>query len=397
MLNPALRVLVLGLLLALSASACKSPQKLAESGDYDQAINLAIDRLAGKKKKDPQHVATLQDAFAKATERDMSRAEQLKQENKPENWERVYDLYDRVLRRQDKIRPLLPLQDKRGVEASFRFVRAESLLNEAREKAAEHLYFKAKDLLAAGQQGNKAAARQAYSEFGRLNYYYQSYRDRNELMALARELGISHIYFEIVNDAPVVMSAALEEALTEIRTAELNQEWQQYHLRPVSEITFDYRILMRLTRLDVTPELVRERQYEDTKEIEDGFDYVLDERGNVRKDSLGNDIKVPRRVVIRANVLEVEQHKKALLDARLEVYDARSKALLDSQPIAADAVFQNFAATFSGDRRALSADTRSRIGNQPVPFPSSEALLLQAADAIKPTLRNRIASSRVLF
>ena len=44
---------------------------------------------------------------------------------------------------------------------------------------------------------------------------------------------------------------------------------------------------MRLTNIEVSPEQIKEREYEDTKEIEDGFEYVLDGNGNVAKDSSG--------------------------------------------------------------------------------------------------------------
>ena len=46
--------------------------------------------------------------------------------------------------------------------------------------------------------------------------------------------------------------------------------------------------------IDISPEQINEKQIIREKVIKDGFDYVLDKRGNVAKDSLGNDIKVDK-------------------------------------------------------------------------------------------------------
>ena len=36
------------------------------------------------------------------------------------DWPRVHSIYDKMLRRQDALKPLLPLTDKRGYQAEFR-------------------------------------------------------------------------------------------------------------------------------------------------------------------------------------------------------------------------------------------------------------------------------------
>ncbi len=383
--------------LVLCLPACQTPQKLTEAGRYDRAIDLAVSRLAGRRNKDPRDVAALQDAFAKANERDLRTADRLKRGGRPEDWPYVYDLYDRVLLRQDKVRPLLPLFDRQGREAVFEFVPVERWHAEARNQAAEYVYGNARRLLALGHRGDKLAARQAYAEFGRLSRYYLHYRDSHQLAEQARQLGVTHILFEVSYEAPTIMPFGLERELADINTADLNRDWQQYYLHPVPGVSFDYQMLLRLTRIEVSPEVVRERHYEDTKEIEDGFEYALDDHGNVRKDSQGNDIRVPRWTIVRASVREVEQHKAAVLEARLDIFETVTGMLLDSQPIVAETVFEHVATTFSGDRRALSRESRGRIGNQPLPFPSNDAMILEAAAAMRATLPNKIANSRAAF
>ncbi|MEK7256629.1 MAG: hypothetical protein AAB316_17880, partial [Bacteroidota bacterium] len=60
-------------------------------------------------------------------------------------------------------------------------------------------------------------------------------------------------------------------------------------------------------------------------------------------------------------------------------------------------IFENYAATFDGDKRALTEESKKKIGNRPLPFPTSESLVLQAADLMKPIIKEKIARSRVLI
>jgi hypothetical protein len=385
------------LLVSIFAGACASPAKLVESGNFDYAVELAVRKLAGKKNKNAKYVKALEDAFGKATARDMRAAEYLKNEGRPENWVRIREIYARIDARQRRVEPLLPLFDKHGYKADFRFVRVDGLEQEAKENAAEYLYANAQKLLGEARRGDKPAARAAYQELEKIGTYYRDYKDRRELMNQARDLGVSRILVAIENAAPVVLPRAFEQELERMSLRDLNKDWREYYLQPVHGITFDYKVVMKITQINVSPSLVKEREYEDAKEIEDGFEYVLDERGNVRKDSLGNDIKVPKKVFIRAQVLETYQHKAAAVAGHLEFIDLRTRGLIDSKPLAAEAVFENYASTFRGDKRALSEESKRRIGNRPLPFPSEESLLLDAANRLKPIIRQNIERANRLI
>ncbi len=389
--------IVFVLLLYSSFYACTSPQALVESGNYDQAIEQSIRKLAGKKNKKVKYVQALEEAFAKITEQDMRLADRLKAEGRPENWEKINDIYRRIRRRQEKIEPLLPLIDKEGVKAEFRFVRVDDLEVESREKAAEHHYTYAKKLLSDAKRGDKLAARQAYEELEKISRYYNSYRDRKELMQEALEWGTTYVVFNMNNRAQVVIPRQMEEELLRFGVKDLNSQWRIFHATPQPGITYDYKVEMNLQQIAVSPETVKEREYEETREIEDGFDYVLDQNGNVMKDTSGNDIKVPRKIWIKARVLEVYQNKVATVSGRIEWFDLRTNELLESQPLTADAVFENYASTFQGDKRALSEQSKKRIGNRPQPFPTDEALLITAANHLQPAIKEKLAYTRKII
>ena len=383
--------LLAGLLLL---AACASPEKLVDMGNYDQAIELSIRKLAGKKNKKAKYVQALEEAFARVTERDMRTAERLKGDGGDANWEQINEIYRRISRRQEALRPLLPLIGSEGIKADFQFVRVEGLERESREKAAAFLYNRALELLERAEAGDRLAARTAFHNLEKISKYYRNYLDREQLMQTARDLGISHVLVEVRNQAPVVLPLGFEEEITRFGVRDLDSKWRVFHTRPASGVIYDYRAVVRITDIQLSPEMVRERRYEDVREIEDGFEYVLDQNGNVAKDTLGNDIKVPRKINVVAQVLEVFQSKVASVRGRLDLIDSRTNNLVDSQTLNAEAVFENYASTFRGDERALSAESRRCIGNQPLPFPSDQELILIAAEQMKPVMKEKMARSR---
>ncbi len=336
----------------------------------------------------------MEEAFARATQDDMARADRLKAENQEENWGEIVAIYKRVDRRQNQIKPLLPLVDKEGIKANFRFVRTEDLIAEAKNNAAKYHYANAQQLLRDAQNGEKLAAREAYSELEKVESYFRSYGNKEELKRLALKLGKSHILISVENNSQAVLPLALEEEIKRIRVSDMQRRWQEYYTNDRQDVVFDYKIVMNLQAIDIGPSLVREREYEESRQIEDGFDYVLDENGNVKKDTLGNDIKVPHYEQVYAWVLETHQQKVARIAGQLEFYDLRQNSLIESRPLAAENVFENYAATYKGDRRALSKDTKRRIGNAPLPFPTDENMLYEAVTLLKPAMKKEIDRSR---
>lgn len=374
--------------------ACRSPLKLADSGAYDPAIDLAIKKLRGKKNKNPNHVLALERAFAKANDRDLRNIENLKKEGQPNNWDAVTELYRLVKSRQTKVTPLLPLYDKNGRQANFKMVAVDDAERESRQKAADYNYSFAVLQLNKGEKGDRFAAREALGYLEKIDQYYANYKDKEELKQKARNLGVTHVAFQMVNNANMILPADFEKALLNMNVSDLDRGWVHYDLKPdLANNRYHYKLAMSLQRIDVSPEQVKEREYEDSKEINDGYQYVYDANGNVKKDSLGNDIKVPKVVKVSAKVLETSQRKVAGLSGRLIYYDQFNKEM-KSVPIAVDAVFENYAATFKGDKRALSPESTKKLGNRPLPFPTTEALLLQAADQLKPIVIREMTSNQ---
>jgi hypothetical protein len=382
----------------LLLSACRTAQKFTESGDYDGAIDFCISKLEGRKKKKAEHVKGLEIAFAKAQDRDFIQIDRLKADSRPENWARINVIHRHIAERQDKIHPLLPLRDEKGYSAKFNFADVASMERESRSKAAEYLYNRAQNAIARAEKGDRRAGRDAYYDLVDLERsYYKDYLDKDALIDQARELGTSHVIFEVRNNSNKILPRDFNERVLAFSKQDLDSEWKRFHFEQRPGMNYDYKLVFKIKSVDISPERIRERAYSDEKEIEDGWDYVLDSKGNVAKDTLGNDLKVKRYATIRANVLEVHQSKAARLAGLIEVTDLVSNNLLDTRNVGTEVIFENYASTFTGDSRALSSDSRNRIGNRPLPFPIDDDLLMQAADRLKPSIREEIRCCKGIF
>ncbi len=391
-------LLIPAVLLCCLFTACRSPQKFTETGDYDAAIEPSVRRLAGKSKKKIEYVQGLELAFQKAQARDLALITNLVNQNRDENWEKVNRIHRQIRSRQQRVAPLLPLSASNGYRANIQLVDINQLESISCEKAADYLYHQAQTLLDKAEQGDRPAAREAHAALENLEQrYYQNYKDKTALKARARDLGTSYVLLEVKNQSNQVLPRTFAERVLRLSKADLDSEWKAFYFAAQPGVQYDYNVVFQVRQIDISPEKVHERSYTDEKEIQDGFDYVLDKKGNVRKDSLGNDLKTPHYVQLRADVLEIFQSKAARLTGRVEIYNTDRSSLLDQRELGTEVLFENYASTFRGDRRALSDNSRQRIGNQPLPFPHNEAMLAQAADRLLPDLRSTLQHSRAIY
>ena len=265
-MNTAARILASLLLVSFLMTACRSAQKYVESGDYDSAIDLCIRKIKGKPKKKLEYVQGLELAFRKAQTRDLANIEQLKKENRPEVWERIHNLHLDIRSRQNKIAPLTPLVAKNGHRAQFQFVEIAVMERESREKAAEYLYDQSVSLLEKADRGDKLAARKAYAQLLDLQKrYYPNYRDKDELLAKARDLGTSFVVFEVKNQSGKMLPRDFAERLKNFDKQGLDSEWREFSFEEKPGLHYDYKAVYKVRDIDISPERVQERAYFDER------------------------------------------------------------------------------------------------------------------------------------
>ena len=367
-------------------SSCTSVNKLVEDGKYDEAITLATKKLKGKKKKKTKYVEALQKAVNKATENDMNDIAYLREQNKPENWDRIHSKLLSIDRRQKIVKPLLPLMSEDGYQAKFNFVRVEPMIIEAEKSSAGYHYDEGLRLMKKAENGDKIAAKRAYEEFQSVDMHFKHFKNKEKMKERALMLGMINVLVVVQNEANVILPKDFERELSRIDVRELEDMWTKYYTQDPGDINYDYNAAIVIERLEISPEKEKQVYYTDEKEIKDGFDYALDDKGNVRKDSLGNDIKVDKYVKIRADISELFRYKAATVTGKVVYKDLRTGEIIKSKPVNVEAVFENYASRYTGDKRALSSKTTGRLRDRPLPFPSDYDLTMQAADNLKTIL-----------
>lgn len=370
-----------------SCSGVKKTQSALHSGNYDQAIDIAVDNLkTNKNKKSKQdYVVLLEEAFVKAVERDEKRLKFLKQENNPANLNEIYTIYIKLDHRQEVIRPLLPLKiqhNNRNARFSFKDYTHE--LVDAKNKLSNYLYQNSLHLLASNDRNQ---ARNAHRDLTYLNRINQNFRNLTNLLEEAHFKGTDFILVDLINDTPMAIPRRLEDDLLNFNAYGMNNFWTVYHTQKEARIKYDTQILIRFKSIEVSPEQIKERIIKNEKEIKDGFTYVYDAKGNVKKDSLGNDIKKDKYIKIRSEVLEVTQFKAARVSTQVDFIDLKNKQLMNSFPVASEFIFENFFATFKGDRRAIDTPYTDWINRKFAPFPSSEQMVYDTGEDLKAKIK----------
>ncbi len=392
------KILILSILFTILFSACVTPTSLMTKADYDGAVRLAVQRLANNNKSDKNSLV-LERSFQKVQELDMGRITFLRKEGQPSSWEEINTIYKRIEHRQRLVKTVTPLTIKKENNrlAIFKFEDVNEALVGSQAAAAAYLYASAEKNIATSKQNNdRFAARAAFNELKKIDTYYKDYKDKESLKLEAKRLGISHVFVKMMNNSGMIIPERFEQELLKIYVKDLDSEWLSFVTQRRDGFVYDYHIVMNIGQVAVSPEQQRDREYIEEKDIPDGNEPVLDGRGKPKKDSLGRDITRPRFRHVKANILEVHQQKNTRVAGNMEIYEVSTHApqQIKQVPIVADAIFENYAATFKGDREALTEQTAKRIGNRPVPFPPTPDMLMQAADRLKPILKQAIADNR---
>jgi hypothetical protein len=372
------------LLIVVLFTSCKSSSKQLEKGDYDAALK----KSAKKIKRSPgkfEEVDVFNEAFKLANTRDEEAILRLKKKGEPALWAKIYETYLAMDKRQNLAISLPP------VGINFDEKDYTSDIKTARLKAAEYAYAKGSQLL---KIDNRFEARKAHARFLEVKRYEKNYKDVDAKLAEAKFKGITNVFFSIEDHSKIVAPQGLIAELQRINMNGLNSTWKNYDTDVDAKKTYHYSIFLNLKLIDVSPEEVKQNMFTESREIEDGFDYALDANGNVKKDTLGNDIKVIRYRTIICNIKEMHQYKTARISGTIDYIDNFNNKLLKSEPITSDAVFEHHYAVANGNLNALKPTTKHRLGIDPLPFPHDEPLILQAGDVLKEIAKNIIVKNK---
>jgi hypothetical protein len=387
------RSIFLILTLTIILSGCGSSKKQFEKGNYDAAIATAVKQLR-KDPEDAKQIATLERSFNIANEQDNERIRFLKMEGRPQNWDEIYQIYKRMSDRQLMVRTVMPL-NAGGRSVEFPYVDYMSEMITAKRKSADYYYAHGNELM---KSGLKDSYRQAYYEYVRAKQYVGDYEGIDNKIQEAKFQGMSRVFVALQNTTMLKFPQDFEENLLSVDIQALNSEWVEFHtINLDKDVQYDYFINVNVRNINVSPDQTAQRDSVIKREVEDGFTYKLDNKGNVMKDTLGNDIKIKKYKTLQCALISTLQTKTCRIEGDIEIIQINPNKVLKKDPIGAQSTFENVSARAVGDLGALKASQVERTKTQIIPFPSDIEMVIRCSDALKNSIRGSIQINRRLI
>jgi len=385
--------LLFSLVIMIILSGCGSSKKQLEKGNYDAAIVTAVKQLR-KDSEDSKQIATLERSYKVVNDQDNERIRFLKLEGRPQNWDEIYQIYKRMSDRQALVKTVLPLNDG-GRSIDFPYVDYMPDMIAAKRKSADFYFAHGNELM---KSGIKDSYRQAYYEFVRAKDYVGDYEGIDNKIQEAKYLGISRVFVALQNTTLTKFPQDFEESLLAVDLQALNSEWVEFHtLNLDKNAQYDYFINVNIRNIAVSPDQTAQSDSVIKRDVEDGFSYKLDAKGNVMRDTAGNDIKIKKYKTLQCALISTRQTKSCQIDGDIEMIQMNPNKLLKKDPMGAQSTFEHVSSRGLGDLGALSSSQLERTKSQIAPFPSDIEMVIRCSENLKSAIRGSIQSNRRLI
>lgn len=357
------------LLLSLTILSCGSTQTATnqiQSGNYTDAFNTSVAQLnKDKSKKSNQKlIPLLKEAYTKGANADLNEIKELEKQNTPESLKKIYGNYLNLDIRQDEVRALQPLYFE-GKEITFSFDDYTDKIKFSKNNYSKSLYTNA----TAALKGNQLDARKAYKYLEDLNYINPTYKNNlNDLLQKAKNKGSSFVLVTLKNNVKNISYDSIKD-LSTINSANFTNQWVIFHNKKQRRLSYNYQVDINLDKLIFEPEKTLQETVPQEAKVQDGYQYKLDGNGNVMKDDKGNDIKVAKYKVVKAEVALYQQNKSSKLDGTVIIKDLTKKTTISTNPTFGEAKFQHLYGKYRGDQRAIEQKYIEALQAKEAPYP----------------------------
>jgi hypothetical protein len=384
------RIVTFVFILSIILSGCGSSKKQLQKGNYDAAIAKAVKQLR-KDPNDVKQIEILNQSYKTANELDNERIRFLKMEGRPDSWDEIYLVYKGLNDRQSLVRTVTPL-NMNGKSVDFSYIDYMPDMVGAKRKAADFYYVHGTELM---KNGTKESYRQAFGEFVRAKQYVGDYDGIDNKLQDAKFLGISRVFVSVQNSSMLKFPKEFEEDLLALDLPALNSDWVEYYTRTLNTNTqYDYYVNVNVKNIMVSPDQTMQRDSVIKRDVEDGFTYALDKKGNVMKDTLGNDIRLKKYKTLQCALVESIQAKACRIEGDVEVIQANPEKILKKDPIGALSNFEHISSRALGDLQALNSNQLQRTKSTPIPFPTDIDMVIRCSESLKMAIRGAIQNNR---
>ena len=341
-------ILLLGALL----SACSITAQLYEAQEYDKVIQrLAPGICAGDiNAKRINYVAA---SYHKANQADHERIQSLKATGQPDVWPEIYQRYCSMKGRNEAL-ACFPAKVKKDM--NYVKLDLDDDMMAARSKAENYLVAKANQMLSTG---SKEDAIEAMRYVEQLQYTNEKNSSLPQLRKKSILRSADCVLIDINNEDERPLLKEFVDATLHFDAGEVPDN-----------VVIDRRIWHKSRGIQV---LVVVKDIQVTPDRIDAVTFKEDKEGKT------------------VEVTDHSQSKSVIIKGNIEYYPNYVFHTY-SVPFEVKSNFKNDYTTINGDREACSAETLSRLDSHPVPVPTDESMLIDAAkklnDLIATELRN---------
>ena len=139
------KIASVSIILILILSGCGSSKKQLEKGNYEAALDKAVKQLR-KDSRDTRQISILDKSYNTLNEQDNERIRYLKMEEKPANWDEIYQINKRMSDRQAYVRTVTPLE-LNGKTIEYPYVDYMPEMVAAKRKSADFYFANGNELM----------------------------------------------------------------------------------------------------------------------------------------------------------------------------------------------------------------------------------------------------------
>ncbi len=323
------------LLLGAMLTACNTTRQLYEAHEYDQVIQrLAPDICHGD--QNAKHINMVAASYHKANQADHERIQALKASGQPDVWPEIYQRYCSMKGRNEAL-ACFPNKVKKGM--NYVKLDLDDDMTVARNHAEAFLVAKSNQLLSTGEKSDALEAENYIHQLARTN------RENPQLMNLRKKQAFCSADVVTIS-IPERKNLPEDVARTILDFAEGEVPYTLAHSKAYSAM-----VVVNVGKLVISPVRLDEVTFEETQG--------------------GKTV----------SVTDHSQTKTATLIGNIEYSDADGKRI-GMVPFEVKSTFKNDYTTIKGDREACSAETLSRLDTHPVPAPTDESMLMDAASKL---------------
>ena len=338
--------LIPALLLGVMLTACDTTKKLYEAQEYDQVIQrVAPDICAGD--RNVKHINYVAASYHKANQADHERIQALKATGQPDVWPEIYQRYCSMKGRNDALK-CFPKEVKKGM--NYVKLDLDDDMMVARNKAESFLVAKANQLLATGTKENGQEAMKFVAQLVRTN------KDNPNISRFVKRSLLCFgdaVFIGYGNASDFTLPQEFKANVLAFDAGELPTyntfltEWDR-------KLFIMYSVDAVVDEVKISPVRLDEVTFNETNN---------GKTVDVTDHTQNKSVTVKGHIVMDCASCSIRNENDPMYSIPFEV----------------TSTFKNDYTTIKGDREACSAETLSRLDSHPVPVPTDESMLMDAA------------------